>query len=78
MRISISAEDAIELTNIKALNAGVKIPRKLNVIGKRIDIITKGAIVTSMYLDLAKNVSTKQSKTNECFLDLIKFGINTK
>lgn len=60
MTLSISTEDAKEFNNMRNFNVGVKIPIILKTIGKMIEIITKGATETSIYLDfeIFSSVST--------------------
>ena len=56
----ISTEDAIALININPLKVGVKIPERLNRIGRKMEMMTNGAIETNKYLDLdiSSSVST--------------------
>lgn len=82
-RLSKSTDDAIEFSIIKNFNVVVNSPNALNISGKIIEIIIKGAIVMKIYLgfEISSSVITKPPNSvipMYVFSDLVKFGIKIK
>ena len=82
-RLSKSTDDAIEFSIIRNFNVVVNSPNALNISGKIIEIIIKGAIVMKIYLgfEISSSVITKPPNSvipMYVFSDLVKFGIKIK